>query len=102
MAKVLSEEQSRDQILGWCRKYGCEEQALKIFSRYDDLLKGAKTREEREAIQIMGNCELHDLFGAQGALEVNGKTIKEDPAYEAQQKRLKEEELIRRALTRKI
>lgn len=98
--KPLTEEQSRKQLLDWARKYGAEEQLLKIFHRYDDLLRGCKTQEEREAIQVMANLEVHNFFGGAGALEVNGKTIKEDPAYEAQQKKLKEEELIRKALTR--
>jgi hypothetical protein len=99
--KPLTEEQSRKQLLGWARQYGAEEQLLKIFARYDDLLRGCKTQEERSAVQVMGNLEIHNFFGGKGALEVNGMTIKEDPAYEEQQKRLREEELKKAALTKK-
>jgi hypothetical protein len=101
-SKVKTEKESRDQLLGWARKYGSEAQLLKIFARYDDLLKGCKSEEEKKAIQVMGNIEIHDFFGGAGALEVNGQTIKEDPDYEAQQKRFREEELIKKALTRKL
>lgn len=99
--KPLSEAESRQQLLDWARKFGAEEQLLKIFHRYDDLLKGCKTQQEREAVQVMGNVEIHNFFGGQGALEVNGKTIKEDPAYEEQQKKTREEELRKEVLTRK-
>lgn len=98
---VKTEKQSRKNLLGWAREFGAEAELLKIFARYDDLIKGCKSKEDLDMIQVMGNLEIHNFFGGQGALEVNGKTIKEDPAYEAQQKRLKEEELRKIAQTRK-
>jgi len=101
MGKPLTEEKSREQLLDWAKKYGAEEQLLKIFHRYDDLLRGCKTNKEREAIQVMGNLEIHNFFGGNGALEVNGKTIKEDPAYEEQQKKIKEEELFKKVFDKK-
>src|ERR1700678_1601901 len=100
MAKTLSEKESREQLIGWARKYGAEAQLMKIFMRYDDLLKGCKTAEEREQIQIMGNIEIHDFFGGNGALEVGGKMIREDKEYIAYKKRLAEEEMIKEALTK--
>lgn len=98
----MSEQETRKQLLGWARKYGAEQQLLAIFNRYDDLLKGAKTPEERESISVMANVEVYQFFGGNGYLEVNGKTILEDPDYEAQQKRLNEEELRKAANTRKF
>jgi hypothetical protein len=100
MSKPMNEKQSRKRLLDWAREFGAEAQLLKIFSRYDDLLKGCKTPEEKEAIQIMGNVEIHDFFGGNGALEVGGKTIREDKDYIEQQKRLAEEKLIKEALTK--
>lgn len=105
MGNIKTEKETRKQLLSWARKFGAENELLKMFSRYDDLLKGAKTDEEKAAIQAMGALEVHNFFGGQGALEVNGQTIKEDPAYEAQQKRLREEELKKQEvlkLTRKV
>lgn len=99
--KPLSEAASRKQLLNVAKQHGAEGDLLKIFHRYDELLKGCKTPEERSAVQVMGNLEVHNFFGGKGALEVNGMTVKEDPEYEEQQKRLKEEELKKIALTRK-
>jgi hypothetical protein len=100
MAKTLNEKESREQLLGWARQYGAEAQLLKIFARYDDLLKGCKTEEERKSIQVMGNIEIHDFFGGNGALEVGGKMIREDKEYTAYKKRVEEEALIKEALTK--
>lgn len=77
--KVKTEKESRDYLLGWARKYGAEAQLLKIFARYDDLLRGCKTEEERKAVQTMGVIEVHEFFsgGAPDAsLTINGKQIK--------------------------
>ena len=53
-SKIKTEAETRKQLLGWAQKFGAEAQLLKIFNRYDDLLKGAKTEEERKAIAAMG------------------------------------------------
>jgi hypothetical protein len=76
MAKPISEKDSREQLRGWSQKYGCEAELQKIFDRYDDLLKGAKTKQERDAISAMGNLELHAFFGGNGELIVNGVRLK--------------------------
>jgi hypothetical protein len=74
----LNEEQSREQLLGWARQYGCEEALLKIFRRYDDLLRGCKTKEERKAIAAMGLLEIHNFFsGGGGTLSADGMIIKQ-------------------------
>lgn len=78
--KPKSEKESRAHLIGWARQYGCEEDLMKIFARYDDLLKGCKTKEEKEAVQAMGILEIHSFFsgGAQdsGTLTIDGKQIK--------------------------
>lgn len=77
--KVKSEKESRQQLIDWARQYGAEEQLLKIFNRYDDLLKGCKTPEEREAVQAMGVIEIHEFFSGGspgGTLTIDGKQIK--------------------------
>ena len=64
MGKIASEKQSRTQLIGWARKYGCEAELLKIFNRYDDALKGCKSNEEIKVIQAMGIIEINNFFGA--------------------------------------
>ena len=80
MGKVKTEKESRNLLLEWARSYGAEDQLKKIFSRYDDLLKGCKTEEERKAVQAMGIVEIHNFFSGgstdQGTLTVDGKQIK--------------------------
>lgn len=61
--KPMPEKQTREQLLGWCRKYGCEAELLAIFARYDDALKGCKTTEEQKAVQAMGVMEVNRFFG---------------------------------------
>ena len=77
--KVKSEKESREELIGWARKYGAEEQLLKIFARYDDLLKACKTEEERKAVQAMGVIEVHEFFSGGtpgGSLTIDGRQIK--------------------------
>jgi|ERR1700722_8665881 len=79
--KIPGEKESREQLIGWARKYGCEAELLKIFARYDDLLKGCKTPEERKAVATMGIVEIHNFFGSDdGGLVVGGQVIKDDPS----------------------
>lgn len=79
MAKVKTEKESREYLIGWARQYGAEAQLMKIFARYDDLLKGCRTKEEKEAVQAMGVIEVHEFFSggsAGGTLTIDGKQIK--------------------------
>lgn len=80
--KPKSEKQSRAELLGWARKYGCEANLLKIFNRVDDLLRGCKTEEEKKAVATMGIVELHSFFGGnETGLAVNGQVVIEPPNY---------------------
>lgn len=79
-SKPLSEQASRQRLIEWAQQYGAVEELQKIFNRYDGLLKGARTEEERKAIQIMGVTEIHAYFdphnSGAGELIVNGVRIK--------------------------
>jgi hypothetical protein len=63
MSKPMNEKDSRAQLIGWARKYGCEEDLLKLFARYDTLLRNCKNDEERKAIQAMAVMEVNQFFG---------------------------------------
>jgi hypothetical protein len=101
-SKIKTEKETREHLLGWAKQFGCEAQLLKIFARYDDLMRGARTDEERKAIAAMGASEVHHFFGGDGALEVAGKTVEEDKRYIAQLARDAEEALRREAQTKKM
>jgi hypothetical protein len=72
MNKPPSEKASRAQLLDWAKKYGCHEDLLKIFAKYDDLLRGCKNEEERKTVQIMAITEVNNFFG-RGATPVRFK-----------------------------
>jgi hypothetical protein len=78
--KVKSEKESREELIGWARRFGCEADLLKIFARYDELLKTCKTKEERQAIQAMGVLEVNAFFTGNlndgRTLTIDGKQIK--------------------------
>ena len=78
--KVKTEKESRDHLIIWARLHGCEAQLMKIFNRYDDLLKGCKTAEEVKAVQAMGVIEIHEFFSGGsndgGTLTIDGTQIK--------------------------
>lgn len=79
MKKAKSEKESRSVLLQWARHYGCEADLLKIFNRYDDLLLGCKSEEEKKAIQAMGVVEIHKFFSGgadDGTLTIDGEKIK--------------------------
>lgn len=75
MSKPLSEKQSRQQLIDWARKYGCETDLLNIFKRHEDALKGCKTEKERKTIVAMGILEIDRFFGGKGDLTIDGKSL---------------------------
>jgi hypothetical protein len=61
-----TEQESRQRLIEWARSIGAEADILRIFARYDDLLKGAKTQEEYNAIGALGCVELDKFFSGKG------------------------------------
>jgi len=74
--KLLNEQETRKKLLESGRAWGFEGDLLKIFDKYDKLLKNCTNQQEREAIAAMGAQEINRLLGAADAIEVNGKIIK--------------------------
>lgn len=60
--KIPTEQETRENLLGWSKIHGCHTEMQTIFNRFDDALKGCKTIEERKAISAMGIVELEKLF----------------------------------------
>lgn len=73
---VKSERDTRRHLLSIARENGCETEYRKILAEFDDLLKNAKTPEERRAIQDFGVLEIYRLFGNSGELIVDGRKLK--------------------------
>lgn len=60
--KIPTEKETKENLLGWAKRNGLEQSLLKLYARYEDLLKGAKSEEERKAIQVMGISEFNNFF----------------------------------------
>lgn len=81
--KVLSEKETRTNILRWAKIYGCDGDVLKIFDKYDKALKNCTNEIERRHIAHLGAVELHKLLDCHGALVVDGeKLLEAKPGYE--------------------
>ena len=75
--KILSEAATRNNILEYARHLGCEGDVLKIFAKYDNLLRNCTNPMERQAISYAGNEELHMFLDAKaaGTITVGNKII---------------------------
>jgi hypothetical protein len=60
--KTPSEKQTRDNLMGWAKKYGCTEELMKIFAKYDEWIAHAKSEDEKKALQAMGVMEVEQFF----------------------------------------
>ena len=67
---IMSEKESREVLFSHAKKYGCVEQLQKLLMYYEDLLKGARSKEEKEAIQETGLCAIDKFFGGFGQFTV--------------------------------
>lgn len=71
--KILSERETRTSMLEVARHLGCEGDVLEIFNKYDKLLHNCTNEEEKKAISLMGNIEIHRLLNSDpGELIVGG------------------------------
>jgi hypothetical protein len=73
--RVMSEEQTRNKRIQQAKEFGFHEDLMRIYNRYDNLLKGSTNEKERKQIAIMGNVEIHRLFNFRDALVVDGEEI---------------------------
>ena len=75
--KILSERETRKNILEVATTLHCERDIMQIFDKYDCMLKNCTNPMERQAISIAGNEEIHYFLDAKraGAITVNGHII---------------------------
>lgn len=74
--KVRSEKETRKHMLDYAEHLGVKPDVLAIMKKYDNLLRSCTNEQERDAIAIMGNKELHFYLSKNaGALMVNGKVV---------------------------
>lgn len=76
--KILSEKESRKNLLTYARERGCEKDMLIIFSKYDKLLRNCSNNKEQEDIRKLGCVEMYRLLGGGGELYVDGQLVIKD------------------------
>ena len=87
-SKTPTVKETREKLFTAAKLGGFEDDIRRIFNRTDDLQKGAKTKEEREAIGIMAIHEINrvmnmhpttsfkDDYGIDRHMTLNGKIVK--------------------------
>jgi hypothetical protein len=73
---IKTEKETRKHLLKIAQQNGCETEFRKILAQFDEMLKHAKTPEERRALQDYGVLEIYKLFGNAGELIVDGRKLK--------------------------
>lgn len=72
MAKaILTERETRKNVLELARFYRCEPEIRQLFFKYDTMLKNCTNPRERDAIALAANQELHFFMDSKpGFLQV--------------------------------
>lgn len=74
--KVLSEKETRKNMLEIAAALGCEKDLLQIFAKYDNLLRNCTNPVEKQAIQVAGVEEIQFFLSSRpGYIMVNGKQV---------------------------
>lgn len=63
MAKVPSEQETRKNLRGWAKKYGCLGEFDKLMKYWDTLLANAKTTHEYRILQVAAVKAVESFFG---------------------------------------
>lgn len=75
--KIFTEKETREHLLDLGKDFGFEKDLIRIFNKFDMLLKCCTNAQEREALQFMAVEEINkimDPVGYQG-YTVNGKAV---------------------------
>lgn len=80
-AKIASEAEFRHKIIDRAKWMGCQEDVIRIFQKYDQLLKYCTNEAERKNIQYLGVCEISKYMDCV-SLTINGELIYDNDATE--------------------
>lgn len=72
---VVDERETRKRLLGQARRLGCEQDMLKIFAKYDGLMRNCTNPKERQDMGKLGAWEVYDLLDRGGKLYVDGQLV---------------------------
>lgn len=72
---VVDERETRKRLLNQSRRLGCEQEMLKIFAKYDGLMRNCTNEKERQDIGKLGAFEVYALLDKGGKLYVDGQLV---------------------------
>lgn len=75
---VMEEDETRKRLLNQARRAGCEQDMLKIFAKYDYLMRNCTNQKEREDMGKLGAFEVYSLLDRGGKLYVDGQLVYDD------------------------
>lgn len=79
--KVLDEATTRKKMINFARQNGFEHDLLKIFNKYDNLLRNCTDEKERKDIGKLGALEVYNLLNRTGDLYVDGQLIAKETKF---------------------
>lgn len=79
--KVLSERETRKRLLTHAKMVGCYYDMLRLFAKYDGLLRNCTDEKERKDIAKVGATQMFLLLGrGSGQLTVDWQVVFDDGA----------------------
>lgn len=72
---VVGEYETRKRLLNYARQIGCEHEMLKIFAKYDQLMRNCTDSKERQDMGKLGAYEVYTLLDRGGKLYVDGQLV---------------------------
>ena len=62
-------------MLADAKVFGCFDEIVRCFARYDRMLANCHNEKEAKDISIMGAAEVYRIMGLKGGLSVDGRDI---------------------------
>lgn len=76
--KILPEYEYRKRLLAMAREFGIEYDMIRIFDKYDKLMRLCPRDDERRDISKLGVLEIHNLLSRGKKLYVNNELVADD------------------------
>lgn len=80
--KIASEAETRKKLLLDAKRKGYEPELLKLFNKYDNLLRNCSNQKERQDIGKLGAYEIFVLLDKGGDLYVDGELVYKEDSHD--------------------
>lgn len=76
--KILPEYEYRKRLLAMAREFGIEYDMLRIFDKYDRMMRNCPNEDERKDMAKLGILSIHNLLSRGKQLYVNNELVADD------------------------